>query len=92
MEIYARAFCRFSRDDPRRRAFIEAAGDQFFTGTPMPHSRFTAQEFHSSAQSALGLLQSRLMSVLGRPIKNNNNCPTARVDPHGHYFKNRDGR
>ena len=95
LEIYARA-CELSRDDPRRRAFLGAAEDkvslQFFTGTPMPRCRYTAQEFHSSAQNALGLPQSRLKSILGRPITNNANCPTARVDAYGHSFKNRDGR
>ena len=60
---------------------------QFFTGTPMPRGSYTAQEFHSSAQSALGLPQSRLKSVLGRPITNNSSCPTARVDAYGYSLK-----
>ena len=63
LEIHARA-CKLSRDDPRRRAFLGAAEDkaflQFFTGAPMQRFSYTAQEYHSSAQNALGLPQCRL--------------------------------
>ena len=88
--IHARA-CELPRDDPRRRAFLGAAEDkvslQLFTGTPTRHCRFTTREYHSSVQNALGLPQSRLKSILGRPITNNPNCPTARVDKYGHSLK-----
>ena len=79
-----------SRDDPRRRAFFRAAEEkvllQFFTVTPMPRCCYTAQEIHSSAQNALGLPQSHLKSVLGRPITYNNSCPAARVGTFGHHL------
>ena len=78
-EIRARA-CKFSRN-------LEAAEGkvslQFFTGTPMPRCSSYAQEFHSSAQNALGLPQSRLKSITGWPITNNTSCPTARFDAYG---------
>ena len=87
MEIHARA-CELPLDDPRRRIFLGAAEDkvslQFFTGTPMRHCHFTTQEHHSSVQNALGLPQSRLKFILGRPIMNNSNFRTARVDPYGY--------
>ena len=60
---------------------------QFFISAPMEDYRFTAREFESPAQNALELPQSRLKSILGTPITNNTNCPTARVDPYGHSFK-----
>ena len=95
LEIYARTG-GLSRDDPRRRAFLGTAEDkvslQFFTGTPVPRCSYTAQDFYSSAQNALGLPQSRLMSILGRPIMVNANFSTARVDARGHSIKKRDGR
>ena len=51
----------------------------------MPRCSYTAHELHSSANNALGLPQSRLKSILGRPITTNNaNCVTARVDAYGH--------
>ena len=87
LDIYARG-CKPSRDDPRPRAFLGAAEEKvslpLFTGTPVPRCSYTAQEFHSSAQNALELPQSRLKSILGRLITNNANCPTAWVDAHGH--------
>ena len=90
LKIYARA-CALSRDDPRRRDFLGAAEDKvslrFFTGTPRPRCRFTAQEFRSSAQSALGLPQSRLKSISGCQYTDNASCPTARFGPYGHSFK-----
>ena len=90
MEIHARA-CKLSRDDPMRQAILGATEDkvslQFSTGTPMPRCSYAAQEYHSPAQSALGLPQSRLKSVLGRPITNNTSCPTARAGAYGHSFK-----
>ena len=95
LKIHARA-CEVSRDGPRRRDFLGAADDtaslQFFTGTPVPRCSYTAQDFYSSAQNALGLPQSRLMSILGRPIMVNANFSTARVDARGHSIKKRDGR
>ena len=45
----------------------------------MSHFKYTTREFHSSAQNALGMEQSRLKSISGRPVKNNANCLTARV-------------
>ena len=81
------ALWQLARDDPRRRAFLGAAEGNvsllFFTGTPMPRCSHTAQELHSSTQSALGLPQSRLKSILGRPITNNTSCLTARIDAPG---------
>ena len=95
LEIYDRA-CELSRDDPRRRAFLGAVEGrvslQFFTGTPMPRCRYTTREFSSSAQNALGLPQSRLKSISGRPITIIDNRPAARADLYRHSFKNRDGR
>ena len=89
MEIYARA-CKLTRDDPRRLAFLGAAEEKVslrvFTGTPMPCCSYTAQEFHSSAQKSPRLPQSRLKSIFGRPITNNGNYPTARVDAYVHSF------
>ena len=67
----------------RRRASLAP----FFTSTPMPRCSYTAQEFYFSAQNALRLPQSRLKSILGRPITNSSNCPTSRVDAHGHSYK-----
>ena len=97
LEIHARA-CKLTRDYPRRRAYLGAAEDkvslQFFTVTPMPRCSYIVQDFHSSAQNALGLPQSRLKSLkstLGSPITNNANCQTARVGAYGHSSKNRDG-
>ena len=58
----------------------------------MPRRRYATQEFHSSAQNAPGLPQSRLRSISGRLITNNSNCPTARVGAYGHSFKTLDGR
>ena len=90
LEVQARAF-KLPCDDPRRRASLGSAEDkaslQFFTGTPMPRRSYTAQEFHSSAQSALELPQSSRKPISGRPITNNANCPTARVGAYGHFFK-----
>ena len=53
----------------------------------MRRCSYTAKEFNSSAQSALGVPQSRLKSILERPIANNANCPTARVGAYGHSLK-----
>ena len=49
----------------------------------MPILSYVAQEFHFSAQIALGLPQSRFKSIAGRPIANDASCPTARVGAYG---------
>ena len=90
MEIHARA-CELSRGDPRRRVFVGAAEEkvslEFFTGTPIPRCSYTAQEINSSARNALGLPQSRMKFISGRPITNYASCPTARVSAYGQSVK-----
>ena len=49
----------------------------------MPGCSYIAQKFHSSAQNALGLQQSRLKSILGRLVMNNASFPTGRVGAYG---------
>ena len=53
----------------------------------MPLCSYTAQESRSSTQRTLGLKQSRLAPILGRPITNNANLTTVRVGAHGHNIK-----
>ena len=52
-----------TRDDLRRRTFPEEALSQvslqLFTVSPISGGNYTTPEFHSSAQSALGMEQSR---------------------------------
>ena len=93
-EIRARA-CVLSRDDPRRRAILGTAEVKvplrFCIGKLLPRCSYTAPESRSSAQNALGLPQSRLKSISGRPMANNAHFQTSRVGAFGYSSKTATG-